>query len=485
MSGVCRRRWSIEPARQQLRAGLRIGLPATILALVAQFATSVVVARSLSVEAFGVLSTALAVVALLSIMSDHLAKQTERLAHPATARQLMRPAFLWGLVTACALGAALLILPTSRFHAPLAAYLPVVAFAAPLAVLLGSAAAAGGTPLASAKLTPSLARLSIVGLLAVTTALSPTRVAWADGAAAAVTFATMAMLLRRRLSGAAGSSPSLPSGILRSGVALAIVGASAVVLQRLDLVMLAGLEGAGSAGTYDIALRISSFPLVLHGAALSAYIPSLTKLPDGPALRRHYKDATLASLTVVMPLVIALAVYGDVATHVVFGARYALSPLVYALLAGSILIHSLFGPNGSTLISRHRDYDLMWLSLGMIVLNVVLNALLIPVLGVGGAALATGIAFLMTNVSLSLLLRAHTGGRIGSAAWLRPAGLAGSVGLAAAIAPRVFLGPRISSALVGGGLAAAATTVLLSSNIPWPRQSPAADASDPDTREET
>jgi O-antigen/teichoic acid export membrane protein len=82
-----------------------------------------------------------------------------------------------------------------------------------------------------------------------------------------------------------------------------------------------------------------------------------------------------------------------------FGSRYVGTAFALQILSLGFFIHAVFGPNGSTLITMGETKFLMWSVLITAIVNIILNIVLIPPLGIIGAAIATASALAMKNIS--------------------------------------------------------------------------------------
>jgi O-antigen/teichoic acid export membrane protein len=94
------------------------------------------------------------------------------------------------------------------------------------------------------------------------------------------------------------------------------------------------------------------------------------------------------------------------------GGEFAESWLPFALLMGGIVAISGYYPFHQTLLMADLPAWHTLLMSGTVGCNVLFNALLIPRLGIAGAALATGLALGMSVVLLKLLVRRLVGLRL-------------------------------------------------------------------------
>lgn len=91
-----------------------------------------------------------------------------------------------------------------------------------------------------------------------------------------------------------------------------------------------------------------------------------------------------------------------------FGASWP----VFCILATSVVLQSGYVPIGGILFQGGRPGAQTWLMLGSVLSNVVLNAALIPPLGIIGAAAATAVAYIIQAVLLVILARRLFGVRL-------------------------------------------------------------------------
>ena len=87
--------------------------------------------------------------------------------------------------------------------------------------------------------------------------------------------------------------------------------------------------------------------------------------------------------------------------ELLFGARYMGAALALQILSAGEFVHTLVGPNGTTLTSYGKTTLLMIDAVLAAILNIVLNLLLIPRYGISGAAIATAISLAVSNVLVS------------------------------------------------------------------------------------
>ena len=200
-------------------------------------------------------------------------------------------------------------------------------------------------------------------------------------------------------------------GWMRVSIPLSLIGVFTTILNSIDLVMLGSLAGPESAGIYSAAVRTS------HVIGLFLTAVNMVAAPLYASLHARSEHARLQQL---VHTTVHWAFWPSLAAGIVvvalgepilglFGPEFtrAHGPLAI-LVAGSLVSTSL----GSVLIlmaaTGHHDVSarvLGWSAL----LNVALNALLIPPFGIMGAAVATAITSVIWKTWLERLARSRLG----------------------------------------------------------------------------
>jgi polysaccharide transporter, PST family len=217
--------------------------------------------------------------------------------------------------------------------------------------------------------------------------------AWAIWAEAAV---TAALLLRRarvdriRVSLRAASWEEVRS-LARTSWPLVIAGLSVSAYMRLDQVMLGKMLGDTGVGVFSAAVRISEALYFLPVAVATTVSPALMQAARVSAREYERRYLEVASLLVWIALLTAglFATFSGQIIQALYGPAYAPAATVLAIHAWAGVLASL-GVCGQIWLTNagYLKYS-MYQTLAGAAVNVVLNLVLIPRLGVVGAALAT------------------------------------------------------------------------------------------------
>jgi O-antigen/teichoic acid export membrane protein len=81
-----------------------------------------------------------------------------------------------------------------------------------------------------------------------------------------------------------------------------------------------------------------------------------------------------------------------------FGSRYIGAAVALQILSLGFFVHASLGPNSGILLTMGKTKLLMWIVLVGSIINIILNAVLIPPLGIMGAALASALALITIKI---------------------------------------------------------------------------------------
>jgi O-antigen/teichoic acid export membrane protein len=227
--------------------------------------------------------------------------------------------------------------------------------------------------------------------------------AWA--APYALTLALMMSAVRRLVSQRSAALPvaadrSTTDGFWRYTAPRGLAAAGQLVLQRLDIILVAGYLGAGEAAIYTAATRFVALGQLGSQAVALAVQPKLSELlaiGDRRSVQQVYQTSTSWVVATTRPIHLLVGLLAPVVLFV-FGHGYDEGSWVVVILAGSMLVATGCGMVTTVLVMAGRTrWNLLNVAIAL-VSNVVLNVLLIPRMGITGAAVAWGVAIVLSNV---------------------------------------------------------------------------------------
>ena len=236
----------------------------------------------------------------------------------------------------------------------------------------------------------------------------------------------------------------------------AFAGIAQLALQRLDIVLVAALRGPADAAIYTAATRFLVVGQLGARAISTTVQPQLGErlaLGDAEGSRLLYRTATAWLILLGWPLYLLCATFAA-PLLTLFGSGYAAGTHVILVLTGAMLVATGCGTVDMVLsMSGRTSWNLVNTLLALAV-NVGVDLLLIPHIGILGAAIGWAAAIVFNNVvplaQIGLTLRLH------------PFGV--SVALAATLAVGCFGAlSLVTRAALGGGLPSLLTTACVGS----------------------
>lgn len=394
-------------------AGLKVGT--TLLA----FGASLLYARALGPHGYGLYAYVMAWVAVFTIpaglgLPQYLVREGAKYAN--SVRWLCR----WGDRRIWLSGAASAVLIACAFFLPQAAgarWLFVIGAPLPLlnnlTSIRGALLRARGWVARSQWpiliLGPAIALAALALLWAWQGALYPLEVVAAMTGAALLPLVINEFQLRR----AVPVSVLKPAPVrARAALPFMWLGGLYLVNNRADLIMLGALNGAHDAGIYAVSARAAELVTFFLAASNMVIAPQIARLHqegNDVLLQRLLIGATRRVLILSLP-VAALYIFAAHPLLVyLYGGDFIEGTTALQILAGAQLVNVAFGPTGTILnMSGFEKLSSLGVGLGVIV-NISLNAALIPLYGIKGAAVATSISLAASNIMLWYCVRKKLG----------------------------------------------------------------------------
>ncbi len=176
-----------------------------------------------------------------------------------------------------------------------------------------------------------------------------------------------------------------------SALSMMLVSGMYIINSRTDILMLGAITGAEAAGIYNAASRGSElimFILMPTHQVLSPTVAAFYAEKNFAQLQHVVTKTTRIIVLLSLPIAAGLVFFGYWFL-LLFGQAFTEGRLALSILSIGQLINIAFGPVALLLIMTNYERDAaVGIGIGA-ALNVVLNAFLIPVWGLEGAAIAT------------------------------------------------------------------------------------------------
>ncbi len=394
------------------------------------FLTTVVMARALGADNYGVYSYVYALVSLLSIPAEFglpnlLVRETAK----ALARQewgKIKGIWNWaGRVTAIltvtivlGAGVAFLIWGNHFSRVQLVtmtwglALVPLIALGALRGAALRGLHKVMLGQLPEQAFLPGFYILLILGTIFIfqEKKLSPDRAMGLQVAAAALAFIIGAWLLWRATPGEVHRAKPIFEGRLwlASTLPLAFIGGMQLINRRTSILILGLFENSAQVGVFRVADQVSLLVSLGLQAINIVVAPQFARLYAVGDKERLQRLAAASARVVLLLTLAATAVFlfaGKPLLRMIFGAEFIGAFWPLSILSIGQLINSVTGSVGVLLnMTGHEQETAKGMTISAIS-NVVLNLVLIPPFGVSGAALASAITMTIWNILLWFAVR--------------------------------------------------------------------------------
>ncbi len=173
-------------------------------------------------------------------------------------------------------------------------------------------------------------------------------------------------------------------------IPFALAGVFSRIYSYIDSIMLSKLISESSVGLYGVAYKIAFAFQFLPMSFAAAIYPAMSEnyIKDRDRLARLFTAAMNYLLIIALPLGTGIAVLSYDFIMLLYGKEYLGSVLPLQILMISLIFAFLYWPAGSLLNACDRQAKNTFAMGITMVVNIVLNAILIPRLSVVGAAIA-------------------------------------------------------------------------------------------------
>jgi O-antigen/teichoic acid export membrane protein len=174
----------------------------------------------------------------------------------------------------------------------------------------------------------------------------------------------------------------------------------AIILLRLDVILLGALDSSRAAAVYSAAGRYLVAGTTLLTAIVFVVGPQLAGMLSQErysAARLIYQTATLWLVAVSFPVFLTLAAFAPVLMSI-FGPRFVDGQTALTILALAMLVNMGTGAVRAALSMGGRSGWVLMDNLAALAVNVGLNVVLIPRMGMDGAAIAWAASIVVGNL---------------------------------------------------------------------------------------
>jgi O-antigen/teichoic acid export membrane protein len=236
-------------------------------------------------------------------------------------------------------------------------------------------------------------------------------------------------------------------GLAAGSIPFAAQDTFAILLARMDTLLLALLATQAAVGRYGAAYRLFESTFFITYALTGAFSAMYTYLgPNSdPPLQFVFQRSLKLSLVLLTPLAVSFAVLADPICRLIYGATFVSAATPLRILAPCVVLMGIVILSTSLMVSRENPRRMVPVAGAMAAFNLAINLILIPPFGATGAAAA----MLATELIYAAWIMRMAARTIGGLRWYPTlaGALAGGVGMAAV---GLLLNNHLLAALVAG-----------------------------------
>ena len=207
------------------------------------------------------------------------------------------------------------------------------------------------------------------------------------------------------------SAEYAPRVWLRSALPMLLIGGMYVINNRTDTIMLGVMRDQAEVGIYSIASQGSSllsFVLIAFNTSLAPTFASLYAKGNVNRLQKIVTKSSRMILLATVPMCLGLTVFSSFFLSL-FGTEFVQGKSALIILVVGQFFNAATGSVALLLTMTHYERDVAYGVTASAVLNVILNAVLIPSSGLEGAAIATTASRIAWNILLVFLVYKRLG----------------------------------------------------------------------------
>lgn len=208
----------------------------------------------------------------------------------------------------------------------------------------------------------------------------------------------------------AAAAATRASTQVRSALPFMWLNALFLINNRTDLIMVGALRGAHDAGTYSVAARAAElvqFFLIVSNATIGPRIAAMHHSGEHQRLQRLITGTAQRLLLITLPIACVMVVGAPYLIELFYGPTFAGATIVLQVLAIGQLVTVLGGPVGILLnMTEYATLSARAFATSALV-NILLNACLVPKFGGAGAAASTAISLFLCTLIRWHAVRHH------------------------------------------------------------------------------
>jgi O-antigen/teichoic acid export membrane protein len=173
-----------------------------------------------------------------------------------------------------------------------------------------------------------------------------------------------------------------------------------LILQQTDGVMIGYFRSAAEVGIYEVSFRFTPFLLLALGSTAQMFQPYIADYFARNELSKIsllYKQVTKIVFIITLPIFLILTIF-PVELLAIFGKEFTKGSTCLIILSSGFLFQALTGHTNPILALSGHPRLLFYNNSFMTIMNIILNFFFIQWWGIVGAAIATSVSIVVSNL---------------------------------------------------------------------------------------
>ena len=163
------------------------------------------------------------------------------------------------------------------------------------------------------------------------------------------------------------------------------------IYYSIDVVMLTNMVGSYATGIYNATYKLISVLTLFYSIYGAVIFPVMSKFykNDEKMLLVSYEKSIKYLMIIIIPIAIATMIYSTDLIQLFYGHKYDAASSVLSILIWTVCLLFISGAGNTLLNASYKEVTVTKIYLMAAVFNVVMNLILIPILSYDGAAITT------------------------------------------------------------------------------------------------
>lgn len=179
------------------------------------------------------------------------------------------------------------------------------------------------------------------------------------------------------------------------------------IFAQTDKVMLKLIKGNEVMGYYSAAVTCMGVTGFLFSAIIDSFRPVIFENKNNDEQRYRNSLIKLYNIITYLALIqaVLMTLFSDLIIKILYGQAYIEASIILQVMIWSVLFSLIGGVRDIWILAEHKQKYLWIINLSGAIINVILNFVFIPIMGGVGAATASIITQLFTNVIMCYIIK--------------------------------------------------------------------------------